>query len=782
MILNASYLIKIIKKTGQFAAIPAMKNYLIFLFHLGLFVQPLKSVAQANIPLESWRTHFSFQSIYSIAVAGQRVYAAGDFGLFYLNREDNSTITVSSMDILSDAGIFGLYYNEEKDILLIAYRNGNLDIAEKGEIYNLRTILDASLPGVRKINDVRFWGNYIFIATDFGISVVDVPAGEINESYFNLGPQGEPTEVFGLAIRNDSLFAATERGLIANTLSGANLSDFSSWRHFSADATPGAGKISVLVSLPEALFAGVDGEGLYKYSGGNWEETSFRTESLFRSARPVQEGILLSLTDSLFIYNINSGAASVVSSPLIQSPYEATQDKSGAIWVADGYNGLLTSMAGDFVPVIPDGPLSGVPENLYSGGGKIVALFKPGSGGTGSEDGFDGFSVFSEGKWENFIPGKTPGMPEVKELSDVVFNPLNQRYYFSSLYSGMLEWDPAAGTFLLFKAGTGNVSLLANEAGGTSVSSIEADQQGQLWMVQPKSDIPLHRYNPVEKSWQVFLEGDALAETAADLFILQNGDKWLRLERDKGGVLVFNEEEGKTRLLDNKINSGGLTASTVTEIEQDLEGQLWAGLKQGINYWPNPFSVLSGTDINAAFPIFDGRALLNSEEVTALATDGGNRKWIGTPAGLWVFGDYGDTLHYHFTTSNSPLPDNFIMDIAVDPKSGEVFISTLKGLVSFRSGATEAGFEHAATIKVFPNPVYPGYDGKVGITGLARDVVVKVTDISGRLIRELSAEGGTVLWDIRDTQGRRPPTGVYLIFSSSADGTQTLAGKMAIVN
>lgn len=346
----------------------------------------------------------------------------------------------------------------------------------------------------------------------------------------------------------------------------------------------------------------------------------------------------------------------------------------------------------------------------------------------------------------------------------------------------MLEWNPVAGTFRIFNAGTGNVSLQANTAGETPVSTIGKDLQGQLWMVQPGTSLPLHRYNPVDDTWQAFPEINALAGTAADILILQNGDKWLRLNRSDGGVLVFNEEEGQSRLLDKTLNSGGLTSPHVTVMEQDLEGQLWAGLKQGINYWPNPYGVLEGADINAAFPVYEGRALLNTEEVTALAIDGGNRKWIGTSSGLWVFGDYGDTLHYHFTTSNSPLPDNFIQEIAVDQQSGEVFIATGKGMVSFRSGATEAGFEHASAIKVFPNPVYPGYEGKVGITGLARDVVIKITDVSGRLIRELAAEGGTALWDLRDTQGRRPATGVYLIFSSSSDGTQTLAGKMAIVN
>lgn len=758
-----------------------MKNFLFFLLLAGLAIQPLFSLAQQkNIPPESWRTHFSYQSIYTIAVAGERVYAAGDFGLFYFDREDNSATTVSSIEVLSDAGISGLSYDKEKDILLITYLNGNIDIAENGEVYNISTISDASLPGDRTIHDVQFFGNFVFLATDFGISVLDLKAGGINESYFNLGPEGEATEVYQLETWNDSLFATTDFGFIGNALKGTNLSDYNSWRHFPADALPGSGYMSVLAASPEGFFAGTDGVGLFEYAGGRWVKAPFSTESSFRSVELTKEGLLLSMTNGLFIYHTASGTAVPVSSPLIQSPNEAMPDEAGNLWVADGLNGLLTNREGDFTAVVPNSPLPGVPVSLYSGGGRIVALFNKGSARAGSGEGMEGFSVFSEGQWQNYTPAKFPEMPETDSLSDVVYNPQNQRYYFSSYKSGILEWDPAAGTFRLFNAGTGNTGLLANNFGETPVNAIAADRSGQLWMVQPEATRPLHRYNPFDDTWEAYLEENILAGTAAGILILENGDKWLRLKRKDGGILVFNEEETQSRLLDKNTNSGGLTSPDVTVFEQDLEGQLWVGLEQGVNYFPNPYSALGETDINAAFPVFDGRALLNTQEVTALAIDGGNRKWIGTPSGLWVFGDYGDTLHYHFT--DSPLPDNFIHDIAVDQQSGEVFIATKKGMVSFRSGATEAGFEHASEIKVFPNPVYPGFDGKVGITGLARDVVVKITDVSGRLIRELAAEGGTALWDVRDTQGRRPATGVYLIFSSSADGTQTLAGKMAIVN
>lgn len=736
---------------------------------------------QGNIPLHQWRVHFSYQSIYSLAVVSERVYAAGENSLFYYDREENSTTTVSALEGLSDAGIGSLYSLEERDLVLITYRNGNIDIIEEGEVFNLRTIRNASLPGKRSINDVQFVGNFAYLAADYGISVVDLRTKEVSESFFNLGPEGEPVEVQNLAVWNDSLFASTPQGLIGNALIGANLANYNSWFRFSEEAVPFAGEEYKITGSSEGLLAGVDGAGLFVYSGNSWKETSFKTDQSFRSLEPIPGGALLTLNNGIFSYDFATGSTGTISSPLIQSPFQVKQDDAGKLWVADGINGLLSNFEGDFKKYSPNGPLADVPVSLQANEGRVVALFDDLNRKAGGENAVGGFSVFSQGTWTNYSPLNVPEMRGIKKFSDFVYNPHNQRYYFSSLQDGVLEWEPLGNTFRQFTADDENVSLQSTQEGVTPVRTISVDRLGQVWMVQPETNLPLHRYNPADGTWTGYLENNPYAGNATEMVVLQNGIKWLRL-KGSAGLLVFNEEDGQSRILNKTTNAGGLTLSEVTAMALDLEGQLWVGLKQGVNYFPNPYSVLGGESVNAAFPVFEGRALLNAEEVTAIAVDGGNRKWIGSREGLWVFGDYGDTLYHYFTSMNSPLPDNLVLDLGIDQQSGEVFVSTQSGIVSFRSGATEAGLQHSASIKVFPNPVYPGFEGKVGITGLARDVIVKITDVSGRLVKELVAEGGTATWDLTDFRGRKPSTGVYLIFSSSANGTETLAGKVAIIN
>ncbi len=75
----------------------------------------------------------------------------------------------------------------------------------------------------------------------------------------------------------------------------------------------------------------------------------------------------------------------------------------------------------------------------------------------------------------------------------------------------------------------------------------------------------------------------------------------------------------------------------------------------------------------------------------------------------------------------------------------------------------------------------PGFNGTVGISGLATDAIVKITDIAGKLVWETRANGGTASWNVRDYRGKRAATGIYLVFSASADGSEREVGKIAVV-
>jgi hypothetical protein len=209
---------------------------------------------------------------------------------------------------------------------------------------------------------------------------------------------------------------------------------------------------------------------------------------------------------------------------------------------------------------------------------------------------------------------------------------------------------------------------------------------------------------------------------------------------------------------------------------------MWVGTDKGVVVFDNPTAVFSGKNFDAYTPIFERRRLLGNETITSIAIDGGNRKWIGTKNGIFLFSTDGTELINNFNEKNSPLPSNEISYITAEPNTGEVYIRTSKGMVSYRGTATEGSSKQDENaVKVFPNPVRPDFEGQIGIEGLVENAFVKITDVAGNLVYETRANGGTAVWNGKTLAGGRVETGIYLIFSANKKGEETLVSRLAVV-
>jgi len=177
-----------------------------------------------------------------------------------------------------------------------------------------------------------------------------------------------------------------------------------------------------------------------------------------------------------------------------------------------------------------------------------------------------------------------------------------------------------------------------------------------------------------------------------------------------------------------------------------------------------------------------GQYLLDTETINCITVDGANRKWVGTNgSGVFLLSPDGTNEIHHFTSENSPLFSDNIIDIAINEISGEVFIGTEKGIISYRSDATKGSNSHN-NVMVFPNPVKENYNGKIAIRGLVDNANVKITDINGNLVFESYANGGQAIWDGQNQSGERASTGVYLVFSTNIDGEESMVSKILLIH
>ncbi|WP_149242179.1 two-component regulator propeller domain-containing protein [Dyadobacter sp. 32] len=247
-----------------------------------------------------------------------------------------------------------------------------------------------------------------------------------------------------------------------------------------------------------------------------------------------------------------------------------------------------------------------------------------------------------------------------------------------------------------------------------------------------------------------------------------------------GGISITDKKSGKQRFLSASPGNGNLPTSKINSIIADTEGYIWFGSDKGVGYF-FPDEALTTPQLEAILPFYGQRKLFNNERCTALAVEPGNRKWIGTLQGLYLFSPDGTELVAHYTKDNSPLPSDIINALSLDPESGVLFIDTPNGMVSYRTGSGKPANDYGNVV-IFPNPVRPGYAGSLGIKGLTVNSIVKITTLSGRLVYETKSEGGTATWNLNDYTGRRAAGGIYIVMTVAEDKSAKFAGKFAVID
>jgi len=475
----------------------------------------------------------------------------------------------------------------------------------------------------------------------------------------------------------------------------------------------------------------------------------------------------LLITTGNQVWSVNAGTVEEIGADSFTNPDQSIIDDWGVIWIADGANGLLTVKDGVISQVKPSGPSSNAIWRVTYSFDRIL----------NSKGGFSSSlqPLENVADVDQFVNGQWSVLPS--DLStDITDQGISTRATFISSFGNGLEKITSEGS-VIFNESNSPLQK-AQPIDKLLIPAIEVSSD-DLWIANYGVSPSLHLLS-VSSTWESFVISQPQAQFPVDVLIDRTGLIWMIIDPLKGGgIVVFNKNDNRSVYLSSLAGSGGLPSSVVRSIAVDRDGQVWIGTDMGVVFFSNPGNVFNGS-VDASRPIFENRFLLRDETVTTIAIDGGNRKWLGTNNGVWLFDPTGEELIYNFTVENSPLLSNKIVSIAIDPHSGEVFFGTDKGLSSFRSTATSSTNQFNE-VKIFPNPVSAEFSGQVAINGLFTDAIVKITDISGRLIWQTRANGGTAIWNARQVNGDRISTGMYLVFATAEDGTERHVGKIAVI-
>ena len=730
----------------------------------------------------TWKDYFSYNGAKKVFYQNNQTYCVTNNGLFSYNN-NNELFLYNKLNFTSDYGINNLAFGSNR--LIVSYENSNIDIIEDNLTTSITDIKNLEIAG-KKINNLTVIDNELFVSASYGISKINLIKKEISDTYY-IYKDGESIEINDLKKIDNYYLAATKSGVF-KAEQNSLLNDPNNWNQIDTNSN-----VIKIVNGSRIIF-------LYK----NESEINYKVSkdlsnisSILINANNLND-ITYSNNKFLFVYN-NSVITSINGIDTLDSYNEnslpvkfksACYDDENNIWIADSINGLVkTTHVGIESTILPNGPSSNNVFDLNFSNSKLFMSHGGHSNYSVNNLNYQGVSILENNSWTNY------SSQFLANSRDIVSSATNGDYeYFASWYDGISE---ISSDNLSNKFGYNNTNGILDTTyysnNRIQISDLKFDSYGNLWGLNSQVQKPLFVKTP-QNEWYSYTLNLAIEGLYFDEILIDNtGQKWGIIAKGSGkGLFVYNdnntidnEYDDQYKLITTSVGQGALPNNNVNCITKDRNGEIWVGTYEGICVFNNPSLVFSGYNFDAQQILITegdyGQYLLSTESVKCIAVDGGNRKWIGTlGAGLYLLSSDGTEEIHHFTSENSPLPSNNIIDIAINSKIGEVFIGTDKGLLSYTSDAT-VGENSQSNLKIFPNPVRQSYNGLITIDKLYTNANIKITDMNFNLIYEGFANGGRATWNGRDIDGNKVPTGVYLIFTSDDMGDEKISGKILII-
>lgn len=745
------------------------KTSIVLLF----FVTIVNKANSQDIPIGYWRDHLPYNKCIDVVKADEKIYCATPYSMFSYNLDDNSLKRITKINGLSDIGISKIAYSDKHEMLVILYENSNIDLITPNDIFNIPDIKIKTITGDKSLNNLHFNGDYAYVACGFGVVLLDLVKKEIKETFL-IGHNSSFVHVKDITTSNDTVYAATQEGLYKASLSAPNLLDFEYWNK------------DTLIPVADAAYNFIEhfngrlymnkfhdgwrGDSLFVFNNGAWSFQKLGYNSKVYGLNVYNNNLIISNHSYISVFNKDNQQIKEIRADELK-PASCIIDANKNEWIADregGLKGFLNN--GDTLQILPNGPtaannfkMSISNNNIWVATGAVDESFH-------KKYLKKGVFFFDNMDWDSLDVFQSHGADDIITIAADPNN--NKRVFVGSYGHGLLEiYDNEVinhyeDSLYPFKY----------------VSGLSFDDEGYLWI----SNYPnqLVRFSN-DNNYDVYnLEGLANSTyvVSSQIVIDEYDQKWILLPRDNS-LIVF--KDGKAEKITSIVGDGNLPGTDVKTLAIDKTGELWIGTNEGIGVIYSPGDVFTGNNFDAERIIIeqDGYAqyLLETSTVTSIAIDGANRKWIGTAnSGLYLFSEDGQEEIHHFTEDNSPLFSDNIQCLGINNQTGEVFIGTENGIMSYRGDATEGNIEHKE-VYAYPNPVEQGYNGPIAIKGLVNNANVKITNTKGELVFETTALGGQAIWDGRNFNGQKMPTGVYLVFSTNTDGSETNVTKILFI-
>ena len=752
-----------------------------------------------------WDTYFSYYNVNVIESDAVKIYASSENAIFIYNTQTAELNKLTTKEGLSGETISSIYFSSNHNKLMIGFENGLIQVKDfnTNNIISIYDIIDKTTisPENKMINNFNEFNEFVYISTDYGISVFDLDNLEFGDTFF-IGISGSQIKVSEVTFLDGYIYAAcNDFGGVRKALISSSLIDFNNWEEVVS------GSYYSVISVGNSIYFSNDNK-IYRINNGIISEL-LNSIDLIKDFRFISDNFIVSTTTNILIYDTDFN---IIDNPIPNSYYQTNFNSAitnlNDIYISTSDKGIIKlnrNNLQNYITIFPEGPLDNnifsienFNHQLWVTFGDYTLYYNP---YPLKQKGISNY----DSQWNNI---KFDSLPSNSvNLNSISINPFNNNQTFiSSFHGGLLKVVNNEAIELLSHLNSPLESMNSSDPNYTSVriSDTEFDDSGVLWILNSRVDNALKSYDPNSGLWRSYSFAEIIPDPNdelgfSDIEIDQLGNKWIGGLRS--GLIGFNENSGSPLI--KKIydeEQSNLPNRYIRSLAVDKNNHLWIGTIKGIRVLYNTANFFESNVVTQPIVILEEglpKELLEQQFISDIEVDGANNKWVGTiGSGIFYFSQNGQQTIHHFTKNNSPLPSNNINDISIDGSNGIVYIGTDKGLVSYNTGgsATESNFKNAY---VYPNPVRPSYDmqlNKIKIKGITDSVNIKITDIEGNLVAEaqsninsrynnfnLEIDGGTAFWNGKNLSNKLVSTGVYIVMLSELDTFETKILKIMII-
>ncbi len=771
-----------------------------------IFILILFCIGTLHAVVGDWVSFGSQLTLNDLHLSGNMLQSSSHGGMVVFNMNDETFSTENNTDFLEHIDILR-YYVSPDGSEWFSYASGVNGISYHtpegySDYFDFEFVEASAFTG----NEDQVLAVYM---NDFMPEIAHFVKNNnryVFQDTYNQFPEA-PECIYDITLVGDSIYLATDKGLIRSWLNHANLKPESAWIAVELDSSSA---VHCLYSMGDSLFFVNGDHDLHVYYNG--AESKVMEENEPALAFCTNENDLIYATQSK-IRNV-SEATEIYNSEHILSSFALRND---TLWISEENRGLsrIVLVDGNQDNFIPNTMLYAKANSLAITSDQQIAVC-----------GIEGISLLEGNTWHNLVFSRiNESLNNTRNTDRYSADTLNIAYRLggqTKVYDAMVSSEGELFSSItdvgIFKYGdqlpgcegpgalqriqlddlsqytvydTSNDVIDGTQGlgGGTSYylmnRGLAEDRYGNIWALNVHTlageTLLKFKTNGELQKFSVEESENTLQILAREMIFDNYGRLWIANEarqsdepRTIGGITVYDQLSGVWALI---TSSDGLTSNNVYSIDMDpLTGNMWVATASGVQMIRTPTSFGPTTEFSMNPPI-DG---LSGMVPVKLRIDPKGNKWILTQnQGVQIYltnnrwFDDGSGL----STDNSRLLDDVVYDLVFDKKNGYAYLLTASGLSRYEIAWTEERTEMNDVI-VFPQPFRPGTDPYIAIDGLAEQSQVRISTLDGRVLVQFNADTEQnlekqIVWDGVLPNGEYIPRGIYLAFITNIDGLKT---------